>query len=196
MSDDPLGAVPVEPPIGDDRASWLKVIDFYRDMAARFAGSRDELKHRNRALEAELLTLRAKLDRSEKNVRELVKSEEVYRATEQHMLRKLSRVLTGGNAGTWDEVERAAESAEAERDTLQRHLDNDRGRLNALRSVIAQYATSFEASDAETVERLAKCAEAAKAKLSDVRVLADEIAHDVSTQVAHEIRQVLDRREP
>jgi Zn finger protein HypA/HybF involved in hydrogenase expression len=58
--------------------------------------------------EAILLQRAQEVERAEANAAALVKDEAIYRENEQHMLRKLSRILTNGNAGTWDELEHAS----------------------------------------------------------------------------------------
>lgn len=85
---------------------------------------------------AEIDALRQSLQRSDANQAQLVKAEEAYRASERAMLRRLSDLLTGGNAGTWDEIAHAAEQAESRLRELEQERDTERSRF-------AFYADTF-----------------------------------------------------
>jgi hypothetical protein len=75
-------------------------------------------------------------DEAQRQTRALVDLESGYRQSEQMMLRRLSDILTGGNAQSWEEVCQAAEAAEAQGPATGWQPSEAIGPLNGVRQAI------------------------------------------------------------
>jgi hypothetical protein len=93
-------------------AAWQKRAYEAEAEVVTLRAERDALQHQDGLLNK---TGREQFDRAEKAEAERGALQE----NEQHALQRLSRALTGGNAGTWDEIFDAADKAEADLNALQ-----------------------------------------------------------------------------
>jgi len=97
----------------EDLRACLAALDAAEQERDRLSAMLDRGAEQYSECDRERDDLRQRAEQAEATASKLVALEAGYRESERLMLRRLSDALTGGNAGTWEEIAHAAEQAEA-----------------------------------------------------------------------------------